>query len=55
MIAATALSATALKAVPPLTSACALPFWFTQNTALRILRNDNTTDNEGKINNYVQT
>ena len=42
-------------AVPPLTAACAFPFWFTQNTTFGTSRNDNATDNDGKRNNYVQT
>ena len=29
------------------------PFWFTKNTAFETSRNDKTTDNDGKRNNYV--
>ena len=36
----------------PLSAACA-PFWFTKNTAFETSRNDKTTDNDGKRNNYV--
>ena len=31
------------------------PFWLTQNTVFETSRNDKTTDNKGKRNNYVQT
>ena len=40
----------------PLTADCApLPFWFTQNIVFRKSRNDKTTANDGKRNDYVQT
>ena len=39
----------------PLTAACAPPFWFTKNTIFGTSRNDKTTDNDGKRNNYVRT
>ena len=40
----------------PLTTACAPPFWFNQNTVFGTSRNGKTTaDNNEKKNNYVQT
>ena len=36
------------SASPPLTVACASPFWFTQNTVFGTSRNDKTTENDGK-------
>ena len=41
-------------AVPPNVCLCS-PFWFTQNSVFETLRNDKTTKNDGKRNNYIQT
>ena len=41
--------------VSPLATACASPFWLTQNIVFETSRNDKTTDNDGKRNNNVQT
>ena len=40
--------------MPPLTTACASPFWLTHNIVFETSRNDKTTDNDGKRNNNVQ-
>ena len=39
----------------PLAAACAVvpPFWLTRNTAFGASRNEKTSDNDGKRNNYV--
>ena len=39
----------------PLTTACASPFWFTQNTLFGASRKGKTTDKDGRKNNYGQT